>query len=164
MPGQIKIGSYNTKLLEWQKHHLFCFLLLPHRLPHNLEARNNDSILFKFCHHGEGLAEWIVLEWESLRLGSISRLFGFLVHMSPLLWPPQPPQPPPWGSSSSSLVLLVQSHLYMPAGFQQTGEKLLDHSLPCLGLEMLHCVRCCWSRLSEGPPASRRKFQKWALN
>lgn len=60
MPGQIKIGSYNTKLLEWQKHHLFCFLLLSHRLPQNLEARNNDSILFKFCHHGEGLAEWIV--------------------------------------------------------------------------------------------------------
>lgn len=44
------------------------------------------------------------------------------------------------------------------AGFQQTGEKLLDHSLPCLGLELLHCVRCSWSRLSEGPPASRRKF------
>lgn len=28
----------------------------------------------------------------------------------------------------------------------------------------LHCVRCSWSRWSEGPPDSRRKFQKWALN
>ena len=45
------------------------------------------------------------------------------------------PKASPWGSSSLSLVLLVQSLLSGPAAFQQTGEKLLDHSLPCLGLD-----------------------------
>lgn len=133
MPGQIKIGSYNTKLLEWQKHR-FAYLLLPHRLPHNFEARNNDSILFKFCHREEGLAEWIVLDGRgasgSPGAGICFQVVWFLgSHVSSPL-AASAAKASPWGASSSSLVLLVQSLLSVPAAFLQTGEKLLDHSLP----------------------------------
>ena len=149
MPGQIKIASNNTKLLERKQR--FAYLLLPHKLPHSLRLETMVLFSSNFTKIGKGLLSSLSL-MNGMSVGVTETGDLFPRHLVSWLTSLAPPcflslssgsrnsKACSWDSGFSSLVFLVQSHLHMPAGFQPTGAEVLRPLIALPGLEPRHSV------------------------